>query len=626
MRRYLLLALLLTALVAIDVRGGLVFARGDQAPPTTPQSPEIPGSSAGRGAGGGGAGRGDGQDGPIVMDPTLAARIERALAPLARLTPVTPEMLQNPSPNDWLLWRRTYNGHGFSPLTQINRTNVKNLKVAWTMALASGGGFVNGFTPLVHDGVLFVWDYGDRVQAIDATTGTLLWKYSHTLPADLQYLGGIYRTKKHFGIHGNKLLFATSDLHLLALDVKTGKVIYDYVVGDYKTRLTYNAGPLVIKDKVLLGMTGTQALQTIGGAILSGHDVETGKELWQFHTVALPGEPGGNTWNDLPADKRWGGAMWTSGAYDPELNLTYWGTGQSYPWSAFDRGTVEPVGGPETTRELLYTSSTIALNPDTGQLVWYYSHLPNDHWDHDYAFERVIVTVPFAGRPRKVVMTMGKGAIMEALDAATGKFVFAKDNGAQSIVTAIDPETGEKTLAPFLQPRPLYCPSFSGARSWNAGSYSPLTKSYYFTVTEHCQFEVTPNGRRVIVMMPSTPNGELGRLDAVNLDTRQSLWRHRERAPQVSAVLATAGGIVFAGSYDRYLRAFDDQTGKILWQMRVNDVPNAFPMSYAVNGKQYIAMSIGSPSLYGSAFGRLTPELEAQRPSPNLVLWAFELP
>lgn len=553
------------------------------------------------------------------MDPASAARMERLLAPLARLTPVTPAMLQNPSPNDWLLWRRTYDGHGFSPLTQINRNNVRNLRVAWTVALAVGD---NEFTPLVHDGIMFVWDYGDRVQAIDATTGSILWRYSHTLPTDLK-LPTFARTKKHFGIHGNKLLFATTDLHLIALDVKTGTLIYDQVVDDYETQFSYNAGPLVIKDKVLIGMTNTLPLQRGRKAALTGHDVETGKELWRFYTVPIAGESGGNTWNGLPDEKRWGGAMWVSGSYDPELNLTYWGTGQAYPWSAYDRGTAEPVADPQMTRELLYTNSTLALNPDTGKLVWYYSHLPNDHWDHDYAFERVIVNIPFGGRTRKVVMTMGKNGILEALDAATGEFIFAKDNGVQNVIKQIDPKTGVKTYIEFARGdrTTLVCPQNGGAKSWPAGAYSPLTKAFYIGLNENC---VGPEAGKMPA--PWTPNGELGRLDAIGVDSQKTLWQYRDRAPMISAILATAGGLVFAGSYDRYLRAFDDQTGKILWQMRVNDVPNAFPISYAYNGKQYIAMSIGSAALYGVNLTSLTPELAAVTPSRNTVLWAFELP
>jgi alcohol dehydrogenase (cytochrome c) len=217
---------------------------------------------------------------------------------------------------------------------------VKNLRAVWTLALSGGP---NEFDPLVHDGILFVWDYGDRIQAVNATNGDVLWQYKHQIAEDL--VGPDYHFTQEASRHPwEQAPFATTDLHLLALDMKTGKLIYDHVVDDYKrTGYTYNTGLVVIKDKVLLGMGNTPGYQ-FGGALLTGHDVETGKEIWRFHFAALPGEPGGDTWNNLPAEKRWGGSFWTSGSYDPELNTTYWGTGQAYPWDQKTRGTAVPAG------------------------------------------------------------------------------------------------------------------------------------------------------------------------------------------------------------------------------------------------------------------------------------------
>jgi alcohol dehydrogenase (cytochrome c) len=612
----------LLAMCVVAIAGGIALSRyfafaqqpvggASAAPAAQPQIGTASKTVGGRAAANLSTGRGGGgRRGLAPMDPISQKRLEEMRRPLQRLTPVTQEMLENPSPNDWLMWRRDYHLTGFSPLTQINRDNVKNVRSVWTLGLTSGA---NEFEPLVHDGIMFIWDYGDRIQALNATNGDVLWQYRHQVPADLT--GPDYHlTKKHLGIHGNKLLFATTDLHLIALDMKTGNVIYDDVVDDYKrTQYTYNTGPVVIKDKVLLGMGNTLGYQ-YGGALLTGHDVETGKELWRFHSVALPGEPGGDTWNNLPADKRFGGSFWTSGSYDPELNTTYWGTGQAYPWDQKSRGTAVPPGQP--LPRLLYTTCTLALDPDTGKLKWYFSHLPNDNWDEDYAFERIIAPVQQGNVTRKTVVTVGKIGIMEMLDAAEGQFLGAKDMGVQNTVLAVDQKTGEKTFRP-IEEVDVRCPPNNGAKNWPSGAFSPMTHIYYFTMNENCV------GSR---MLPSTPDGKIGRLDAVNLDTRQEVWQFRDRSAQPSAVLATAGGLVFAGSYDRYLRAFDDRTGAVLWQTRLQDIVSTFPITYAVDGKQYIAISVGSASIYGAGLGGMHRELQMTTPPPTTVLWIFALP
>ncbi|MGE0407220.1 MAG: PQQ-binding-like beta-propeller repeat protein, partial [Candidatus Korobacteraceae bacterium] len=348
------------------------------------------------------------------MDPVAEARFEAMRAPLEKLTPVTDAMLRDPSPNDWLMWRRNYNGWGHSPLSQINRDNVKNLTVAWTWGMSSG---FNEFTPLVHDGILFLWNYGEIIQALDARNGNLLWEYTYELPKDF-IRTTFYRTKRALAIGGNKLIFPTADMHIVALDVKTGKVLWNVSTDDPANSRVYNGGPLVINGKVIMGASGCApggAPRAIG-CFVAGHDLETGKELWRFNTIAQPGEPGGDTWNNLPADKRWGASVWVPPSYDPELNLLFVGTGSPFPWSSVQRGTYNPVGGGKNG-DSLYINSTLAMNPDTGKLVWYYQHLPNDTFDQDYSFERVIAPIEWQGRQRKVVITAGKPAVIEVLDA-----------------------------------------------------------------------------------------------------------------------------------------------------------------------------------------------------------------
>jgi alcohol dehydrogenase (cytochrome c) len=555
---------------------------------------------------------------PRRIDTPYAKAAYAALqAPLDKLTPVTDEMLRNPPPGDWLHWRRTYDGWGYSPLTQINRKNVKDLKVAWTFSMDSSPDAVNETTPLVHDGVMFLWNFGETIDAIDAKTGTLLWKFSHELPEDYPSLPGFYRTKRSLAIGGNKLIVGTIDMHVIALDMKTGKKVWDVVTDDYKSERTYNSGPLVVKDKVLMGAgncgpgSANQHLGKVagysppGGCYITGHDLETGKELWRFNLTAHANEPGGDTWNNLPDNKRDGAAIWVAGQYDPELNLTYWGTGSPSPWSTITRGTLGA--------DSLYVDSTVVLNPDTGKLVWYYQHVPHDPYDQDYSFERIIVPLTVRGEHHKAVITVGKPGIFEALDAATGKFLFANDPGAQNDLTSVDPVTGVRTtLSEPAPPGVKNCPTGMGIRSFPAGAYSPLTHLYYMPIDDYCMGK-----------MGDTPS----RFLALDVNTQKFAWDIRSRVPVSSAVLTTAGGLVFAATPDRYFRAFDDRDGKVLWTSpRLNDIPNAFPITYMVDGKQYIAMPAGDPGLQGNWVLNAAPELGAVRGSKSSVLWVWELP
>jgi len=476
----------------------------------------------------------------------------------------------------------------------------------------------------VHDGILFLWNHGEKIQALDARNGNLLWEYTHPVPDDM-VRETFYETKKSLAIGGNKLIFPTVNMHIVALDVKTGEPVWDVTTDSvtpegmrevrpdgtpYGAQRVYNGGPLVINGKVIMGASGCApgGAPTSRGCFITGHDLETGRELWRFNTVAQPGEPGGDTWNNLPADRRWGASIWTPPSYDPELNLLIVGTGSPFPWSSIERGTYKPEGGGHHG-DILYTSSTLALNPDTGELVWYYAHLPNDTFDQDYAFERLIVPIEWQGQRRKAVITAGKPGVIEVLDAVTGKFLYAKDPGAQNIFT-FDPVTGVKTL---LEPGPpegiRRCPSNNGARNYLAGAYSPSTNLYYLSINDVC----TGKGGE-------TPDRMIG----MNVNTGEFEVDVAARVVQSSAKLTTAGGLLFSGAADRYFRAFDDRDGTLLWETRLQDVPNAFPITYMVEGKQYVAMIAGNPGLIGNGAARAAAEF--QRPTPTSVLWVWQLP
>jgi alcohol dehydrogenase (cytochrome c) len=563
-----------------------------------------------------------GAGGPI--SPRMPKMPAIAMAsPLDKLTPVTDAVLKNPSPSDWLLWRRTYEDLGFSPLKQIDKSNVGDLRVAWAWTLADGP---NEATPLVHDGVIFVHAFGDRVQALDATNGNLLWQYARQLPPGIG--PGV---KRNMAIGGNLLFVATSDFHMVALDLKTGKVMWDHQLGDYKEGLDVSGGPLYAKGKVIEGVAGARAP---GGCYIIALDADSGRESWRFYTIAQPGQPGGNTWNGAPLEKRTGASVWTAGSYDPDLNLVYIGTGQTYDTAVL----VHPSKEAGITNDGLYTDSTLAFNPDTGKLVWYFQHLPDDQWDLDYAFERELIRLPVNGTQQKLVLTSGKMGLYDALDAATGKYVFSKDMGLQNVVKSVDPVTGAKTINPDVYPGDgkahMVCPHPGGGRNWIPSAYNPDTKVLYTPMVESCMDLIPPGpgspgnltgaGNWYVRMRPDS-DGKLGRVEAVNMDSKQVVFTNRQRAPQTTGVLATAGGVVFSGSLDRYIRGYDATTGDMLWETRLSSIPSSCPIVYAVNGKEYLAVVVSNAGSQAGTWRQLVPDII----NPNdegSSLWVFALP
>jgi alcohol dehydrogenase (cytochrome c) len=389
---------------------------------------------------------------------------------------------------------------------------------------------------------------------------------------------------------------------------------------------------------VIQAMVGCAA----GGCPVVALDANTGNELWRFYTVAKSDQPGGNSWNGLPDDQRFGGSVWTTPSYDPELNLIYVATGNTYHWQELMKGG-PGKNKPGTNRDGLYVDSTLALNADTGKLKWYYQHLPQDYWDLDFAFEQTIATIDVKGKPVKAVCSTGKMVWTDCVDAATGKFLLSHDAGLQNIVKSFDPKTGRKIYfdqaIPDLsgQRRDLQCSAGYGDKNWPAGSYDGATNIDYSSLTEVCGESAPtifgPNTSayvggqetRMARYQPGT-DGNIGRLDAVNWSTQKIIWSVRQRASLTSATVATAGGVIFAGDSDRWFKAFDQKDGKVLWQTRLNDVINTYPITYGVKGKQYVAVVAGC---CGNGrlnnMHQLTPEIEAPHPGGS-VLWVFALP
>ena len=573
-------------------------------------------------------------------DPLYKAAEAARAATLGALTPVSDAMLRNPPESDWMIWRRRYDALGFSPLKQIDRRNVGRLRMAWSWSLPDS---MNEITPLVHDGVLFIYS-GPVVQALDAVSGALLWQYLRVLPDE--YDNGRGSRVKTLALYGHMLIAPFVDGHVVALDVRTGKVVWDQVVLTQKQRdsrgkaegvaLHLNGGPIVARGVVIIGASlGLE--NSPGGAFIVGLDANSGAEKWRFNTIARPGQPGGDSWNGAPVNERFGGGAWTPGSYDPELDLVYFGIGNTYNSATL----LEPRPGSTAVgnNDGLYTDSTVALRPATGELVWHYQHHRRDVWDLDWVFEQSLVTVPVAGKPRKLVVTAGKTAIFDALDAATGSFVFARDMGMQNLVTAIDPVTGEKTVNPAVQPEAgkakLLCPSAVGARNWPATSVNPATNRLYVMMMETCtDYTYSPRSAaetaaggsdmRFGPRLPPGSDGLFGRLAAIDLATQQVVWMQRQRIPYAGSTLATATGLLFSGDLDRHFRAYDQDTGKVLWETRLNAAPESSPITYAVKGRQYVAVVAGGGSAFGAGGRGLVPEL--QSPAAGITLYVFELP
>lgn len=543
------------------------------------------------------------------------------LVPVSRLnslTPVTDAMLLNPPADDWLIWRRTHANLGHSPLTQINKNNVSDLEAVWTWSLPSGA---NMMTPLVHDGVLFAYSNGDVVQAFDATNGDLLWSYQRELND-----GVGPSSKKGVAIFDDKIIVPTSDVHILALEAKTGRLIWDHEIDTSgETDFQIKSAPMVVNGKAIIGMTGQTSVA--GGNFIVSIDLETGEEDWRFYTIARPDEPGGNSWNNLSLEERTGGSVWNPGSYDPELNLLYFGPAPTYDTNSLRVRS----DAPGVTTDALYTNSTIALNADTGELVWHYQHMPNDQLDHDWAYERQIIDLPVDGVMRKAIVTGGKEAIFEAVDAATGDYLFSIDLDMQNVIAEIDPRTGEKTLTQQAIPQPGevldglslngICPNALGARNMQSSSYNPATGMLYIPMQDTCINNLT--GQRWQKYPDTSSDGLWGMVKAIDLETREVVWTQRQFAPPASGNLTTDSGLLFSGAVDRYFRAVDQADGSVLWQQRLDNSPSSYPITYRVDGKQYVAVATNSGSFLANNMERTAG---INNPPTGATLWVFALP
>jgi alcohol dehydrogenase (cytochrome c) len=511
---------------------------------------------------------------------------------LARYTPVTAERLKNPEDNNWLLFRRTYEGWGYSPLSQITPANVGNLQLVWSFATGQVEG--HQAPPIVNNGVMFVATPGNQVLAIEAKTGALLWRYKRAVPEDMTNL---HPTSRGVGLLGDRLYFASADAQLVALDVKTGKEIWVTKVADYRQGYYMSLMPLVADGKVMLGTSGGE-LGVRG--FVAAYDAETGKEAWRTYMVPSPGQPGSETWPQGEQWKTGGGSIWVPATYDSETNLAFWGTGNGGPWM-----------GDQRPGDNLYTSSVVALDGKTGAIKGHFQYHQNDSWDWDEVSPPILVPYKFEGRDVKGLVDVARDGFLWRLERTDGKinFVAGQPFVAHNVFKGVEPKTGRPIVdldhKPGTNKTATFCPSLWGGKDWPPVAYSPKTKLLYIPANENLCTELRGEQVKYVAgerytgvasntMLMVAGADHIGELQAWDLDAGKKVWTTKLPSQNWGPVLATGGDVLFSGgTNDRMFRAFDAKSGEILWQFPTLSGVNGVPVSFAVDGKQYIAVQSG---------------------------------
>jgi alcohol dehydrogenase (cytochrome c) len=554
-------------------------------------------------------------------------------APQRPFTPVTQKMLEDPSPNDWLMFSRTYDAQRFSPLKQITKQNVADLKRVWNVEMGAGQ---TETIPLVYDGVMYVVMPGALVRALDAATGTTIWEYKRPMAAGAANQG---RTKS-LAIFQDVILYTAPDSHVVGIDARSGQMRWETKVD---TRGN-TSGPIVAEGKVI---SGGACGGNRNNCYISAHDAVTGKEVWRFYTTPALGEPGDETWGGAALNNRQASTWGLPGSYDPVRKLTYWGVANPMPdhRSARHDGNIDAVS--RSAPADLYSNSTVALDPNTGKLSWYYQHLPGDDWDADFTHERTLVRTRVSpdprfvkwinpaipqGQERDMLVTVGEAGGIFALDRNSGEFLWASPFPADApefVISGIDVKTGKTSLnwdLVFKQPGDHKVVCYWNTRSYWPTAYSPTTNSLYVPYTDNCR-DLTlagPGGRGAWkpVPRPGAKENELTGLAKINLSTGEILRFNVGRVPSNGGVLTTAGDLVFHGDMSQKFRAFDAATGKQLWETTLPGNISVSTITYTAKGKQYVAVMTGD-NLKVSELLTEFPDLKTARGNNGIHVFAL---
>ena len=532
--------------------------------------------------------------GVAAVLPCIAAQ-----AAPAAYSPVTDARLSNPEPANWLQYRGNYGGWGYSPLEQVTSKNVDKLTLAWAFATGQTDGHQS--PPVVNNGYMFVTTPGSQVIALDAKTGEELWRYKKEVPAEMLQL---HPTNRGVALYGDKVYVATVDCNLVALDAKTGKVVWMKAVGDWKALQYMTLAPLAVKGKIMVGSSGGE---TGVRGFVAAFDADTGAEAWRTYTVPSDGEPGSETW-PAGAQKNGGGSIWITGTYDPATNLAYWGTGNPSPWPTEKR-----------KGDNLYTTSTIAIDVDTGKIKGHHQYTPNDAWDWDEVSAPLLIDTEIKGRKVKAAVHAGRNGYLWMLERKDGPigFLDAVSYVNNNVFASVDKTTGRPTYDPARTPgvgkgKVNFCPSLWGGKDWPPEAWNPKTGLFYIPANNNLCSELPEpeattykKGDLYIGYPIDSVMGSLryqsgkapttiGELQAWDLKTGKLAWVHKFPTFNWGPLLTTGGNLVFAGgTNDRKFRAFDASNGKVLWETATPSGVTGVPTSFEVDGEQYVAVQAG---------------------------------
>lgn len=543
---------------------------------------------------------------------------------LASYKPVTADRLLKPEDSDVLMIRRTYDGWGYSPLAQINAGNVARLQPVWSFATGAVSG--HEATPLVNNGVMFVATPGNQVLALDAKSGTLLWRYRNPPPPDVILL---HPTSRGVALYGDKVFFARAEAVLVALDARTGKEVWSTAVEDNRHGYYISLAPLVADGKVLVGASGGE-LGVRG--FVAAYDPETGKQLWKVFTVPAPGEPGSETWPNGDQWKTGGGSIWVTANYDPQTKLAFFGTGNGGPWM-----------GDQRPGDNLYTASTIAIDVTSGTIRGHHQYNPNESWDWDEVSPPILVDYQRNGRTVKGLIDVARDGYLWFLERTDGpiKFVEATPYVKQNVFRRVDPVTGRADVDPDRKPgtgkRAEFCPSFWGGKNWPPIAFNPTTRMIYIPANENLcsaiigrEVPYSPGASFVgatSTLMIADGADHIGEVQAWNVDTGKRVWTHTyPTSPNWGPMLTTGGGLVFSGgTNDRKFHAFDATTGALLWEYPTSSGVIGQPSTFTVDGVQYVAVQSGWGVDSRSMQGRLNALRPGQFPEvpEGGTVWVF---